>query len=98
MVAQLRHSRPAVVINQGWSFNGQFTKVALERLLAVAIAGIARFVGNQLVLALTQVVRYLGVQDPLDQRLGQSLQEAALAYQVFWFFVVRQQCVNQYSG
>ena len=74
-----------------WNFNGQLTKVALERLLAVAIAGVARLVGNQLVLAVAQVVRHLGLQCPLDQRFGQLLQEAALAYQVFGFFVVRQQ-------
>ncbi len=66
--------------------------------MAAAIACVASLVGDQLVLAVTQVVRHLGLQCPLDQGLGQLLQEAVLAYQVLRLFVVRQQCVNQVVG
>ena len=81
-----------------WDFNGQGAKVAFECFFAAPISGVASFIGDHLVLVMTQVVGHLGLKCPLDQGLGQLLQQAVLAYQIFGLFVVCQQCVNQVSG
>jgi hypothetical protein len=41
------------------------------------------------------MVRQFGLQRPLDQSLGQLLQEAILNYKVLRPFVARQQGINQ---
>lgn len=66
-------------------------EVALERLPTFAVAGVASGVGNQFVLAVTKVLGQFGIQRFLDQQLGELLQEAVFANQVFGFLVVGQQ-------
>lgn len=59
--------------------------VAFECFPAAHVAGVTSFFCHQPVLAVTQVFGHLGLQCPLDHGLGQLLQQAVLAYQVFGF-------------
>ena len=68
-----------------WHFDGQFAELALEGLLALAVAGVASGVGHRLVAFMAQVLSQLGVQGSLDQQLGQLLEQAVLADEVFRF-------------
>jgi hypothetical protein len=78
--------------------NGQLTEIALERLLALAVAGVTAHIGNGFVALVAQVLSELGVQCPLDQQLGQLLEQAAVADEVFRFLVVGQQAGQQFFG
>ena len=51
-------------------FDGQLTEIALERLLAPAIAGVATGVGYCLVALVTQVLGQFGLQGSLEQQFG----------------------------
>ena len=55
------------------NLNGQLTKLALERLLTFAVAGIALRVGNWRVLVMPKVFGHLGMKGALDKQLGQLL-------------------------
>src|SRR5574340_1621971 len=77
------------------NFDGQFAKLALEGLPALAVAGIASGVGHGLVPGVAQMLGHFGIERLLDQELGQLLQEAILADQVFGFLVVGQQAGQQ---
>ena len=73
----------------------QLAKITLQRLLALAVAGVAGGVGHRLVLAMSQVLGHLRIERTLDQQLGQLLERAVLANQVFRLLVVRQQAIQQ---
>ena len=60
-------------------FNGQFTKVTLEGVLAAPVAVVARFAGNHLVHVVDKVVGHFGLQCPFNQGLGGFLWVAILA-------------------
>ena len=57
------------------ALRGQFAKLALERFATLAVAGIARRIGNRFMLAVTKVVNQFGIQSFLDQQLGQLLEQ-----------------------
>ena len=79
-------------------FDGQFAELALEGLLALAVAGVASGVGHCLVAFMAQVLSQLSVQSSLDQQLGQLLEQAVLADEVFRLLVVGQQARQQFFG
>ena len=70
------------------NFNRQMAEVAFERLLALAVAGVASSVGDQFVLAVAEMLGQFGIERLLDQQLGQLLEQAVFTNQVFWFLVV----------
>ena len=76
--------------------DGQLTKVAFERLFAFAVAGVASGVGHAGVLGVAKVLGHLGLQGALDQALGQLLEQAVLANEVFRLFVASEQLVDQF--
>jgi len=55
-------------------------------------------VGDWLVLVVTEVLGHLRIQRPLHQQLGQLLEQAVLADQVFRLLVVGQQAAEQLVG
>ena len=67
----------------------------LERLAAGTVAGVARQVGDGLMFVMPKVRGHLGLQGALYNSLGQLLEQAVLANQVFGFLVASQQLVNQ---
>src|SRR5574340_194211 len=67
---QLRLKRTLAIAR---NLNRQFPKLALEGLLALAIAGIAGLVLHRLVLAVTQMLGHLRLQGAFDDALGQLL-------------------------
>ena len=81
-----------------WHFDGQFAELALEGLLALAVAGVASGVGHRLVAFMAQVLSQLSVQGSLDQQLGQLLEQTVLADEVFGLLVVGQQARQQVFG
>jgi len=76
----------------------QLAELALERLAAASVAGVAGCVGDRLVLVVTEVLGHLCIQCPLHQQLGQLLEQAVLANQVFRLLVVGQQAAEQLVG
>ncbi|MPN06914.1 hypothetical protein SDC9_154171 [bioreactor metagenome] len=78
--------------------DGQLAEIALEGLLALAVAGVASRVGHSLVAFMAQVLSQLSVQSSLDQQLGQLLEQAVLADEVFRLLVVSQQARQQFFG
>jgi len=54
----------------------QFAEIALERLLALAVAGISGRVHNGIMPGMPQVFGQLGFQGPFDQGFGQLLGQA----------------------
>ena len=78
--------------------DGQLAEIALEGLPALAVAGVATGVGNRLVAFMAQVLSQLSVQSSLDQQLGQLLEQAVLADEVFRLLVVGQQAGQQFFG
>ena len=58
-----------------WRYlNRQLAEIALQRLFALAIAGVARGIGNWLVLVVNQMLGHLGIESLFDQQLGQLLE------------------------
>ena len=78
--------------------DGQLAEIALEGLPALAVAGVASGVGHRLVAFMAQVLSQLSVQSSLDQQLGQLLEQAVLADEVFRLLVVSQQARQQFFG
>jgi len=70
--------------------NGQFAKVALERLFALAISGVTPGVGHRLVFGVTKVLSHLDFKRTLHQSFGELLEKPVLPNQVFRLFVIRQ--------
>ena len=81
-----------------WHFDGQFAEIALEGLLALAVAGVAAGVGHGFMALVAQVFGQFGVQRLLHEQLGQLLEQAVLANQVFRLLVVGQQAGQQFFG
>lgn len=84
--------------SRGALHNGQFAEIALEGLLTLAVAGVDAKLTNGLVAFMDETLGQLGVQRLLDQQLGQFLEQAALANQVFRLLVVGQQAGHQFFG
>jgi len=61
-------------------------QIALQGLGAVAVAGIAGEVANCPAPAVAEMFSHLGFECPLNQHLGQLLEQAILANQVFGFW------------
>ena len=61
------------------------TMHTLEGLPALAVAGVASVVGHRFVALMAQVLGQLSVQGSFDQQLGQLLEQAVLADEVFRF-------------
>ena len=76
----------------------QCAELALERLAAAAVAGVADRIGHRLVAVVAEVLGHLGIKCLLDQPLGQLLEQAVLTDQVFRLLVVRQQAGQQFVG
>jgi len=76
----------------------QFAKLALQRLTALAVAGVACGVLDGFVLAVAKVIGHLGFQRLLDQQLGELLEQPIFANQVFRLSVISQQAVQQLLG
>ena len=76
----------------------QRAELALERLAAAAVAGVAGRVGHRRMPVVAEVLGHLGVQRLLHQQLGQLLEQAVLADQVLGLLVVRQQAGQQLVG
>ena len=76
--------------------NGQLAKVAFEGLFAFAVAGVASGVGHAGVFGVAQVLGHLGLQGPLDQALGQLLEQAVFSDEVFRLFVASKKLVDQF--
>ena len=70
--------------------------IALERLLALAVSGVALGVGDGLVLAVPKVISHLSFKGTLDQSFSQLLEKPVFSKEVFRFFVIRQQAVYQF--
>lgn len=81
-----------------WHLDGQLADITLEGLLALAIAGVASGAGYRFVAFVTQVLSQLSVQGSLDQQLGQLLEQAVLADEVFRLLVDGQQARQQLFG
>src|SRR5690606_30101530 len=92
----LRDALPIMAV--AWHFDGQFAELALEGLLALAVAGVASGVGHRLVAFMAQVLSQLSVQGSLDQQLGKLLEQTVLADEVFGLLVVGQQTRQQFFG
>ena len=75
-------------------FDRQFAELALERFAALTVAGVACGVVDRLVLGVTGVRFHLGIQRSFNECLGELLEQAVLAYQIFRFLIARQQAVN----
>jgi len=75
-------------------FNRHLAELAFEGLLALAVAGVAGGIGYRLVAGVAKVFGHLGFQRTLDQFLGELLEQAMLANQVFRFLVIGQQAVD----
>jgi len=69
---------------------------ALQGLAAVAIARIAGEVGNGLVLVMTEVLGHFSFKSPLDEHLGELLQETILADQVFGLGVIGHEAFGEF--
>jgi len=78
------------------NLDGELAEFTLECLFAFAVAGVARRIGDGFILAVTKMRFHLGIQRTFDQCLGELLEQAVLAYQVFRFLVVSQQAVDQF--
>ena len=78
--------------------NGQLTKIALERLLAGAIATVASAVGDGLMAFMPQVGSELSLQGFLDHGFGQLLEQTVLANEVFGLFVIGSRALSNASG
>jgi hypothetical protein len=70
--------------------NGQLAKVAFEGLFAFAVTGIASGISHAGILGVPQVLGHLRFQSALDEALGQLLEQAVLADEVFRFFIASQ--------
>jgi len=53
------------------NLNWQFTELAFEGFLAATVAGVARWIGDGFVLAVSKVFGHLGFERTLDQTLGE---------------------------
>lgn len=78
--------------------DGQFAELALERLPALAVASVAAGVDLRFVSVVAEVLGQFGVQRLFYQQLGQLLEQAVLADQVFRFLVISQQFRRSSSG
>ena len=76
--------------------DGQFAELALERLPALAVASVAAGVDHRFVSVVAEVLGQFGVQRLFYQQLGQLLEQAVLADQVFRFLVISQQFRQQF--
>jgi hypothetical protein len=77
-------------------FYEQFTKVAFEGLLALAVTGVVSRGGNGVVLGVAQVFGHLRLQGAFHQFLGEQLEQAVLTDKVFRASVVSQKAVDQF--
>jgi len=75
-------------------FYRKFAELALERLAAGAVAGVACRVSDRLMFGMPEVRGHLGLQGALHNGLGDLLEQAVFADQVFGFLVVSQQLVD----
>jgi hypothetical protein len=78
------------------NLDGQFAKFALERLLGLAISGVALGVGDGFILAVPKVLSHLGFKRTLDQSFGELLEKPVFSDEVFRFFVIRQKAVYEF--
>ena len=76
----------------------QFTELALERLATAAVTRVANGIGDRLVLVVTEMLGHFGIERLLHEQLGQLLQKAVLADQIFRLLVVGQQRGQQLLG
>ena len=76
----------------------QCAEIAFECLGAVAVADVGGVVNDTAALAVSQVVRHFDLQRTFDQHLGQLLEQAVLAYQVFGFGVIAKQVAGQLTS
>ena len=60
------------------NLNGQDAKIALERLGADAVTGVAALVDNGFVLVVTQMSSHLGLQRPFDNGFGELFKNSVL--------------------
>ena len=77
---------------------GQLVKIALERLGAVAVAGVGSVVGHSAALVGAEVAGHFHLQDTPDQHLGRLLEQAVCADQDFRFLVVGELAVSQFDA
>jgi hypothetical protein len=82
----------AVAGNIQW----QFTKIALQGLGTVTVAGVAGAVANSAAPTVAEVFGHLGFECTLNQHLGKLLEQAVLANQVFGFLIVGQKRIGQF--
>lgn len=68
----------------------QFAEVALERFLALAVAGIACGIHNGIMHGMPKVFGHFSFQGPFDQGFGQLLEQPVFADQVFGFLIASQ--------
>lgn len=73
----------------------QLAEIALEGFVAVTVTGITASVDDRSTLAMPQVLGHLGFQRTLDQHLGELLEQAVFANQIFRFLVIDQQAVGE---
>jgi len=76
--------------------NAVLAAVGLQRLVAEAIARVAGGVGNGLILVMTKVLGHLSFKSPLDEHLGELLQETILADQVFGLGVIGHEAFGEF--
>ncbi|MCY1451775.1 hypothetical protein D9M71_686570 [compost metagenome] len=89
---QLRLEQRLAVTRDG---QRQFAEIALEGFVAVTVTGITAGVDDRSTLAMPQVLGHLGFQRTLDQHLGELLEQAVFANQIFRFLVIDQQAVGE---
>ena len=77
------------------NFYRQFAKFAFKRLAAGAVTGVAHGIGDWVIFAMPKVRGHFGLQGTLHSGLGELLEQAMLANQVFGFLVVGDQAVGQ---
>src|SRR3982750_4718742 len=71
-----------------------FAKVAFELLFARAIAAVTAAIARRIVFLVAQVGGPLGFHRPLDQSLGQLLEQPVFAHDIFRLLVVGEQLVE----
>src|SRR5471032_1151811 len=90
----LRLERPLAVAG---NVQRQRAESARGGLGAMAVAGVGGAVGHLAALVVAQVAGHLDLQGALHQHLGELLEQAVFADQVFGLLVVGQQAVGQFE-
>ena len=75
--------------------SGSLAEIAFQGLGCLAVARVAAVVAGLVVLLIAEMVGHLGLHGPLQQRLGELLQQPVFANDVFGLLVVRQQFVDE---